>query len=402
MTTLPSWDPCFAPVSRPALSDRARVRVVQVMATGTNGGAQEHVYNLVSRMNRDRYDVSVVSLSPGSAVRKLQRLGIDVTVIDEPDDAIATGILAAHLFDVRADVIHNHMYRAEIVGTKAAIALGEAGHRRPWVISTVHSSRIRPAEDQDALRRLTPSINHLIVVSNAIDRKVVEEGRTTAPRSKIYNGVDLERYDHQEACCTLREEYGMEPGSPIVGVVGRLELEKGHPTLLEAWPLVLQDVPSAYLMVVGEGSRLEALREIARVQGVERHVVFTGRRDDIPAVTAAFDVAVLPSYREAQGLTILEAMALSRPVVASNVGGIPEMIDDGVSGLLVPPHDPPALAAAIVRLLRDHQLADMLGRAGHDLVHDRFCVQLMVDAVQDLYDEGARAVRPREVATVAG
>ena len=86
--------------------------------------------------------------------------------------------------------------------------------------------------------------------------------------------------------------------------------------------------------------------------GIERHVVFTGRRDDIPAVTAAFDVAVLPSYREAQGLTILEAMALSRPVVASNVGGIPEMIEDGVTGLLVPPHDPPALAAAIVRLLQ--------------------------------------------------
>ena len=192
----------------------------------------------------------------------------------------------------------------------------------------------------------------------------------------------------------------MEPTSPIVGVVGRLELEKGHPTLLEAWPLVLEACPSAYLLIVGEGSRLDALHEIAREQGIEHHVVFTGRRDDIPAVTAAFDVAVLPSYREAQGLTILEAMALSRPVVASRVGGIPEMIEDGVTGLLVPPQDPPALAAAIVRLLSDHPLADMLGRAGHDLVHDRFCVQLMVNAVQALYDEGARAVRPREVTLV--
>jgi glycosyltransferase involved in cell wall biosynthesis len=214
--------------------------------------------------------------------------------------------------------------------------------------------------------------------------------------------VDLERYDHQEPCCTLREEYGMEPDSPIVGVVGRLELEKGHPTLLEAWPLVLRSVPKAYLLIVGEGSRLDALHQIVRDHGIERHVVFTGRRDDIPAVTAAFDVAVLPSYREAQGLTILEAMALSRPVVASNVGGIPEMIEDGVTGLLVPPHDPPALAGAIVRLLTDHQLADMIGRAGHDMTHDRFCVQLMVNAIQELYEEGARSVRPREVATVAG
>ncbi len=90
-------------------------------------------------------------------------------------------------------------------------------------------------------------------------------------------------------------------------------------------------------------------------------------------------------------------MALSRPVVASAVGGIPEMIEDGRNGLLVPPHDPPALAGAIARLLRDHPLADMIGRAGHDTVHDRFCIQLMVNAVQELYDEGARQVRPREL-----
>jgi glycosyltransferase involved in cell wall biosynthesis len=91
-------------------------------------------------------------------------------------------------------------------------------------------------------------------------------------------------------------------------------------------------------------------------------------------------------------------MALSRPVVASNVGGIPEMIEDGVSGLLVPPHDARALAAAIVRLLKNHPLADTLGRAGHDKVHDRFCIELMVSAVASIYDEGARAVRPSEVA----
>ena len=402
MTSQPAWDPCLSPVRRRPARGQERVRVVQVMATGTNGGAQEHVYNLVTRMDPARYDVSIVSLSPGSAVRKLERAGIDVTVIDEPDDAIATGILAAHLADVRADVVHNHMYRAEIVGTKAAIALGEAGHRRPWVIATVHSSRVRSDEDQESLRRLSPAIDHLIVVSHSIDRKVVDEGRGDIPRSLIYNGVDLDRYDHQEPCCTLREEYGMEPSSHIVGVVGRLELEKGHPTLLEAWPIVLRSVPEAYLIVVGEGSRLDALHDIAREMRILHRVVFTGRRDDIPAVTAAFDVAVLPSYREAQGLTILEAMALSRPVVASNVGGIPEMIQDGVTGILVPPHDPPALAEAIVRLLRDHQLADTLGRAGHDLVHDRFCVQLMAKAVQDLYDEGARAIRPREVAAAVG
>ncbi len=395
-------DPCVAPMVHLPVPGRERVRVVQVMATGTNGGAQEHVFNLVNRLDHDFYDVSIVSLSPGSAVRKLQRHGFEVTVIDEPDDAIATGILAAHLADARSDVIHNHMFRAEVVGTKAAIALATAGHRRPWVVSTVHSSRVRSCEDQEELRRLTPAMDRLVVVSRAIEQKVVEEGRLGAERVLVHNGVDLERYDHQEPCCTLREEYGMEPDASVVGVVGRLELEKGHPTLLEAWPAVLERVPRAYLLIVGEGSRQDALRQIARDLGIERHVIFTGRRDDIPAVTAALDVAVLPSYREAQGLTILEAMAMSRPVVASRVGGIPEMVEDGVTGLLVAPHDPAALASAIARLLTDHPYADTLARAGHDLVHDRFCVQLMVNSIQTLYDDGARAVRPREVVAAAG
>ena len=116
-------------------------------------------------------------------------------------------------------------------------------------------------------------------------------------------------------------------------------------------------------------------------------MTFTGRRDDVPAVTAALDVAVLPSYREAQGLSILEAMALSRPVVASAVGGIPEMVEDGLTGLLVPPRERAPLAGAIARLLTDHPYADTLARAGKDLVHERFCIEVMVRAVETIYDE---------------
>jgi glycosyltransferase involved in cell wall biosynthesis len=392
------WDPCLGTVARPTLTGGRRIRVVEVLATGTGGGAQEHLLSLVTRLDRSRYDVSVVALSAGVTVRKLQRADIPVLVIDDPDDTIAVGALAAHLAEVRADVVHAHMYRAETVATRAVIALGEAGQRRPYLVATIHSSRIRSAEDQRHLRELTPHMDRLIAVSKAIEHKLVDEQRCAAPVSLIYNGVDLDRYDNQEACCTLPEEYGMEPGSQIVGVVARLEPEKGHPTLLEAWPKVLREVPDAYLLIVGEGSRRDALEAQARELRIAHRVVFTGRRDDVPAVTAALDVAVLPSYREAQGMVILEAMALSRPVVASRVGGIPEMIEDGVTGLLVPPHDAEALAAAIVRLLQNHPLADTLGRAGHDMVHDRFCIELMVEAIASIYDEGARVIRPSEVA----
>ncbi len=392
------FDPCLTPLERSNLAGGRRIRVVEVLATGSNGGAQEHLHGLVARMDPTRYDVSVVALSAGSAVRKLQRAEIPVLVIDDPDDSIAVGALAAHLAEVRPDVVHAHMYRAETVAARAVIALGEAGQRRPYLVATIHSSRVRSEADRQTLIELTPQFDRLIAVSRAIEAKLAHEGRDIVPVSLIQNGVDLQRYDHQEPCCTLPEEYGMEPGSQIVGVVARLEPEKGHPTLLEAWPAVLRAVPDVYLLIVGEGSRRDALEAQARELRIAHRIVFTGRRDDVPAVTAALDVAVLPSYREAQGLTVLEAMALSRPVVASNVGGIPEMIEDGVTGLLVPPHDAPALAAAIVRLLTDHPYADTLGRAGHDMVHDRFCIELMVEAIQSIYDEGARTVRPSEVA----
>jgi glycosyltransferase involved in cell wall biosynthesis len=388
-------EPCQEPIDRrPA--DGGRVRVVEVLATGTNGGAQEHVYSLVTRLDRECYDVRVVSLSHGSSVRRLQKAGIDVTVIDEPDDRLAVRMLADELAPFQPEIVHNHMYRAEVVGTRAALVLGEKGCRRPAIISTVHSSRVRCSEDRQTLRRLTPLMDRLIVVSKAIDHKIREEGRAVAPISLIYNGVDLQRYNHQQPCCTLHEEYLIPADAQIVGVVARLEAEKGHRTLLEAWPLVLAEVPSARLLIIGEGSERDSLEAQVASLGIEDRVVFTGRREDVPAVTAALDVAVLPSYREAQGLSVLEAMALGRPVIASRVGGIPEMIEDGVSGLLVEPHDCDALAAGIVRLLTDHPLADMIAHRGHELVHDRFCIELMVHSISDLYDQAALELRASE------
>jgi len=418
--TAPSLiDPCFEVPARPPLGDDGRISVVQLIATGSNGGAQEATWSLVRGMDPARYDVELVSLGDGPSVRRFERAGIRTTVIDTDNDQDAVVRLVAHLRERQPHIIHNHMYRAEVVGTRAALALGEAGLARPYILSTVHSSRIRSDEDRDLVRALTPHMDRLIAVSQAIVRKLETEGRTGAPVELIYNGVDLSRYDHQEACCTLPEEYGFEAGTPLVGVVARLEPEKGHPTLLKAWPSVFARVPAARLLIIGEGSRREALEAEAEAlgllgepcegdtcvgtRGARPHatVVFTGRRDDVPAVTAALDVAVLPSYREALGLAVLEAMALGRPVVATNVGGIPEMVEHERTGLLVAPHDVAGLADAIARMLTDHPLADTLARAGRDLVHDRFCIERMIQATQTLYDEGAAAVAARSSGLVA-
>ncbi|HVM30011.1 MAG TPA: glycosyltransferase [Candidatus Limnocylindrales bacterium] len=391
--------------------------VTELMASGAGGGAQVHVQSLVTRLPGERFDVQVVSLSDGPAIRRLRAQGVTVHVIDAEDDSLAQQQLLELLRARPPRVLHNHMFRAEVVGTRAALALAEQGLPKPYVIGTVHSSRVRSAEDREILRRLTPSIDRLIAVSRSIMAKLADEGRTGTPVELIYNGVDLERYRYTEACCTLPEEYGFEKGAPMVGVVARLEPEKGHATLIEAWPRVLDQVPEARLLIIGEGSQRPALEAQADALGLlgatcagdtcvgtrrarpGAKVVFTGLRDDVPAVTAALDVAVLPSYREAQGLAILEAMALRRPVVATNVGGVPEMVEHERTGLLVPAHDASALATAIVRLLVDHPLADTLARAGHDLAHARFGLPAMVEAVSSIYEAGATVMLERSAAT---
>jgi glycosyltransferase involved in cell wall biosynthesis len=389
------------------------ITVTQIMASGAGGGAQVHVQNLVERLDPNRFDIEVISLADGPAVRRLRSNGARVHVVDDSDDRVALDEVIALLLDRPPEIVHNHMYRAEIIGTRAALALSEQGLARPFVVGTVHSSRVRNAVDRALIRQLTPSIDRLIAVSRAIVAKLAAEGRNGVPVELVYNGVDLARYAYTEACCTLPDEYGFPEGSPLVGVVARLEPEKGHATLLEAWPRVLERVPEARLLVIGEGGQRELLEAQAESMGLlgeacsgdrcvgtrgarpGAKVLFTGLRDDIPAVTAALDLAVLPSYREAQGLAILEAMALRRPVVATAVGGVPEMIENERTGLLVPPRDATALGTAIARLLTDHPLADTLARAGHDYVQANFSIEAMIGAVAQVYEQGAAAFAAR-------
>ena len=361
-----------------------RPRVLQLLATGGNGGAQESYTGLLLRLDRSKYEVRALSLSEGSAVQRLRRLGVPVEVIDEADDEAAVRSLAGWLRREEIDLVHAHMYRAEVLGTRAAVSAGV-----PVIMATVHSSRVRSPEDVAVLASLTASMDRLIVPSAAIEHKVRCEGRDGARFAVIPNGVDLSRFATPAPRCDIRSELGIPASAPLLGVVARLEAEKGHRFLVDAMPAVLSAVPDAWLLIVGEGSEADALRAQAAGlgAGVAERVRLVGRRDDVSAITASLTVAVLPSLREAQGISILEAMARRVPVVASAVGGIPEVITSGVDGMLVAPGDPAALAGAIVRLLSDRALRRRLGEAGYRTVADRFSIDAQVKRIEAVYDE---------------
>lgn len=361
-----------------------RPRVLQLLATGGNGGAQESYTGLLLHLDRSAYEVRALSLSKGSAVQRLRRLGLDVDLVEEADDEAAVRELAAYLRREEIDLLHAHMYRAEVIGTRAAVAAGT-----PVVVATVHSSRVRSPQDVATLAALTLAMDRLIVPSAAIEAKVRHEGRGRAEFSIIPNGVDLARFDLPLASCALRREFGIPADAALLGVIARLEPEKGHHYLIAAMPAILRVATDAWLVIVGEGSLDTELRAQAAAlpAPADRRIVFTGRREDVTSITGELDIAALPSLREAQGISILEAMARRRPVVASAVGGVPEVLTDGRDGLLVPPGDPAALAEACIRLACSPELRARLGEAGRATVEARFSLDASVRRIEAVYDE---------------
>jgi glycosyltransferase involved in cell wall biosynthesis len=223
----------------------------------------------------------------------------------------------------------------------------------------------------------------------AVSAHVAERGRDRLgwPPERvrvISNAIEVERFSHVQPDSRLRDELAGAPDSRIVLVPARLVEQKGHRHLLEA----AGDVPStAVFVLAGEGPEREPLQGYARELGVEDRVRFLGRRKDMPELLAVSDLVVLPSLYEGLPLSVLEAMGARRPVIATDIGGTNEAIVDGVTGLLVPPANPIALAAAVRRLLDDPGLAAVLADAGWRRVAERFTAATMAARVTSTYDE---------------
>ena len=231
------------------------------------------------------------------------------------------------------------------------------------------------------------SADVMIGVSEFVAKRLLASGTPPDRTFVVYNGIPLERFAHPRAGA-LAAAIGVPPGAPVVFASGRSHHYKGIDTLLRAAALIERrfDQP-VHVAYCGDGPALPDFRRTAEELGLRRFH-FLGRRGDVPDLLGSAAVAVVPSHwAEAFGLTVVEAMAAGVPVVASAVGGIPELVDEGVTGLLVPPADPEALATAVERLLRDPAARAAMGAAGREVAHRRFAIDRVVD-------ELFRLVRP--------
>jgi glycosyltransferase involved in cell wall biosynthesis len=225
-----------------------------------------------------------------------------------------------------------------------------------------------------------------VITSGAAIKAMLEAAGVPAPRVvSIPAGIDTGRFHDGVSGAAVRAEFG---GGPLVGLVANIRGSKGHQVLLEAAPRVLAERPDTRFLIVGDGVGFDDVRCSVSARGLAGDVIMTGFRRDVAEIMAALDVLVLPSLRsEATSQVVPQALAVGTPVVGTTVGGIPEIIRDGETGRLVPPGDPPALAAAILDLLGDPARARAMARHGQRLVLSQFTFQAMMEATTRVYEE---------------
>lgn len=363
-----------------------KVRVVTLVDRVIGGGGGERVAAaLTAALDPERFDraVCVTRPSPRDQLDELRAAGVTVIELDRQRrlQPLAWLPLVRHARRHGVDVLHSHKFGSNAWGAVIAPLI-----RAPVLVTHEHSwsftgDRRRMLVDRHVI---APRAAAMVAVSSLDARRMVEIERL--PREKVRvipNGIVA---PHVADPLSLRRELGIDPAVPVVGFVGRLRPEKRVDLILTAAAALLGE-RKLHLVLVGAGPDEAALRDQVRVTGIADAVTFLGFRSDATTLAAGFDVAVLASDREGAPLTLLEYMALGRPVVTTSVGGIPEIVEDGRQAVLVPPGDAAALADAIGRLLDDPAERIRLGSEAAARQAAQFSFDKMTRRVESLYLE---------------
>lgn len=364
-------------------------RLLFVLTSPVRGGVEEVVLALLRRLDPADFALGLAAPQPLIDALAPDLAGVPADTFPvaaeswlRPSEVVRLGAVMRRF---RPDLVNSHLFRATLVAAPLARCLSV-----PRVVETYHgregwrTGRVNGTFVVDRL--VSRAVDRVIAVSQAArDFLVRVKGYPARKVVVIPNGRDLAVFQPGHDREAARKELGLDAHTPLVGVIGRLEAQKGHVHLLEAWQRVAREFPDARLLVVGEGSLRSALERQARESGIAPSVIFTGFRADVPRLLAAVDVLALPSLYEGMPLTAIEASAMARPVVATAVDGTPEVIRDGVTGALVPPADAAALAGALLRLLADREHARRLGAAGRAWAFERFDLGTQVATTAALY-----------------
>ncbi|MFT5369823.1 MAG: glycosyltransferase involved in cell wall biosynthesis [Candidatus Latescibacterota bacterium] len=385
----------------------AKIRVLNIITRLERGGAPQALLETIQRMSSEFH----IDLATGQT---------DDADLDLTQEVINSGLPLIHvpsmrrsphpLRDLQAlrhliriirkgnyDVVHTHTSKAGFLGRIAAKYC-----KTPAVIHSPHGTILEGyfspivTQTYTYLERFTASMAQCIIclTTREIDQYLNAKIGKREQYTYVYNGIDIDRFSTvTQQRQDVRSKLGIAPESVVCITVGRLVPVKGQADLIEAFPQVIKKHPDTHLLIVGEGELHDALTQQTKTLNLESKIHFLGWRSDIPDLLGASDIFVLPSLNEGLGLVLLEAMAQRLPAIATDVGGVPEVVHDGKTGILVPAQSPTPLSEALNKLISDPAQRTQMGEAGYQRAMTHFSIHTTVEKTENIYRKltGAQA-----------
>lgn len=368
--------------------ENRKIRLLHVVNRFGVGGSERQQVQLIKRLPRERYHQTVATMvREGCFLRGVEECGIEVFEFPTTSFYNLNALrqyraLARVIKQQRIELVHCHDFYSNLFGSLAARLAG-----RKKLITCRRNMGVMFTLTQRLGQRLAYALSAAII-ANSDAAKQIMVTREHVPPGKIhciYNGIDTDYFSPREPSAELAESLGFPNGTPVVGIVGRLHPDKGQDMFIRAAARIHEARPDVRFLIVGEGPARSEFQGLARDLGMAEAIVFAGDREDVPDLLALMDVFVLTSLAESLPNAVLEAMACERPVVATNVGGVPELVTEGETGWLVPAGDPEIIAERVLRVIGDGELASKMGAVARQRVLDEFSSQRLVEKVEAVY-----------------
>lgn len=369
--------------AEPSLAAEIKPRKLRIIHVDTGkywrGSQHQIIYTATGQIKRG-HDSRIVCPPDVPLAKHAKNEGIPVTEVKMRGewDLLALTSLAFLFKQFKPDVVHLQGSHAHVLG-------GIAGRiaRVPLIILSRRMDN--PINGALARFKYHHFYDHIISVSDGVKNVLTGIGIPPERITTIHSSVHDSLWQCTGDADKIRKEFKLKPEDRIITIIAHIEPRKGYDTLLDAFPLILAKVPAAKVLVVGDGVYRPTIEKRIQEMKLIDKIILAGFRTDIADILAATDVLVSPSYLEGCCNALIEGMAAGKPVVGTNCGGTPEIIEDGVNGLLIPVKDSDALADAVVRLLTDKELAQKLGANGKQTVKEKFSVDRMVEQTLDVY-----------------